>query len=86
MQNFWALSAIVAAFCLGEVVSDNFGDPPHSQPGAAPQWGGTGGFDPTRPIGGGEGSVLSFNPMPQFGDDKIRIVGITLFFRLTFSS
>ena len=81
MLNFWALSAI-AAFCLGEVLSINFGDPLNSQqPGGISPWGGSGGINaPTLPNRGSGGS----SPNLKFGDDKIRIASITLFFRLTF--
>lgn len=89
MLNFWTLSAI-AAFCPGEVLSINFGGSLNGQLGGGPSWGGSGGLNvPTMP-NNGDGLTTPSNPnipMPQIqvGDDKIRIVCITLFCRLTFS-
>lgn len=87
MLNSWTLSAI-AAFCLGEVLSINYGDALNGQLGGGP-FGGPGGLDvPTVPNRGGLRPNSNPNtPMPQMhlGDDKIRIACITLFCRLTFS-
>lgn len=84
MLNFWALSAI-AAFCLGEVLSINFGDPLNDQ---SVPWGGSGGTNiPTLPNRGSGGSSPTPDlgiPNPKFGDDQIRIASITLFCRVTF--
>lgn len=91
MLNFWTLSAI-AAFCLEEVLSVNLRDSLNGQPGAVPPLRGSGGHShvPNMPNRGGDGLRPSSNPdirMPhlQFGDDKTRIAGVTLFCRLTFS-
>lgn len=84
MSNFWTLSAI-AAFCLGEVLSVNFGGALNGQSGAVPSWGGSGGLDvPAMPNRGGlrpSSNPDILLPHIQFGDDKIRIACITLFCR-----
>lgn len=79
MLNFWTLSAI-AAFCLGEVLSVNFGGPLGGQTGGLPPFGGSPGGSGGLGVPNRGGLKSPSNPeMPQIqiGDDEIRIACIT---------